>query len=105
MVTISERDTVTTSKPTSTSRGRWLLFLVAVLAVLTVASLTAWMLWDHTGAPSPAQLVPPADLPGGSVYQEQVPAPGGSRVNGPGSSVYDEQVPQAHQVVLPSRVY
>jgi hypothetical protein len=97
MVTMSERGAVTPSTPTSSSRGgRWLIFLVAVLALLTVASLAAWMLTARAGAPSPAQLVPPAYGPGGSVYQEQVPAPGGSRINGPGSSVYDEQVPHAH---------
>jgi hypothetical protein len=85
--------------------GRLLAVLTLCLALLTVTAVLSWARMQAE-PPRPTNSVygpGSPELPGGSVYNEQVPqspttinpyAPGNPLASG--GSVYNEQVPQAH---------
>ena len=64
--------------PNRFGTGGRLALLVATLALATVAALAVWAHPGHVTSPAtPAQQPPAAYLPGGSVYELQVPHPAG----------------------------
>ena len=86
-----------THRPHSSPTGLALVVLVLALAVVTI---TAVALWSHgtqpttPAAPDPAPFGSPAYLPGGSVYEQQVPDYIDWSIGyGPGSYLYNAQVP------------
>jgi hypothetical protein len=89
------------TQPSPTERSatisRRLIVLLVALAVLTAVSIATWARLAGS-SPSPAALAwtvvagdRPSLLPGGSVYDSQVPA----TADNAGGGVYDSQVPAA----------
>ena len=84
------------SRPSPANRaGRRLAVLVAGLAALTTGTVIAWSQLGENPARSSTNSVPSAAYqPGGSVYDEQVPAYIDWQIGyGPDSAMYAEQVP------------
>ena len=104
MATTAQPMLTTASVPRTDDRrtsSRALLILLIALVAMTVA-VVAWQLRTTSSATAPSTQVsdvegpPAAYRPGGSVYQQQVPAaadPGAAIRSG--GSVYEQQVPAA----------
>jgi hypothetical protein len=85
------------------STGRRLILLLVAVAVAAALATAAWARMSGSTHPSPAALTwtvvavdRPSLLPGGSVYDSQVPAAArAADFQNSGGSVYDSQVPAA----------